>query len=53
MQFGYVILTDAPPAYETGRQNPQQLLREVLDEALLDEALGFAGQPGGRHARCA
>ena len=30
-----------PPAYGTGRRNPQQFLREVLAEALLAEALGF------------
>jgi hypothetical protein len=53
MQFGYFTLTDTPPAYGTGHRNPQQFLRAVLDEALLDEALGFAGQPGGHHARCA
>ncbi len=41
MQFGYFTLTDTPPAYGTGRRNPQQFLREVLDEALLAEALGF------------
>src|SRR5262249_50377815 len=41
MQFGYFTLTDTPPAYGTERRNPQQFLREVLDEALLAEALGF------------
>jgi alkanesulfonate monooxygenase SsuD/methylene tetrahydromethanopterin reductase-like flavin-dependent oxidoreductase (luciferase family) len=41
MQFGYFTLTDTPPAYGTGRRNPQQFLREVLAEALLAEALGF------------
>ena len=41
MQFGYFTLTDTPPAYGTGRRNPQQFLREVLAEALLVEALGF------------
>ena len=35
MQFGYFILTDTPPAYGTGRRNPQPFLCEVL------EALGF------------
>jgi len=41
MQFGYFTLTDTPPAYGTGRRNPQQFLREVLHEALLAEELGF------------
>ena len=41
MQFGYFTLTDTPLAYGTGRRSPQQFLREVLDEALPAEALGF------------
>ena len=41
MQFGYFTLTDTPPAYGTGRRNPQQFVREVLHEALLAEELGF------------
>ncbi len=41
MQFGYFTLTDTPPAYGAGRRNPQQFLREVLQETLLAEALGF------------
>src|SRR5438132_13611572 len=41
MQFGYFTLTDTPPAYGAGRRNPQQFLREVLQETLLDEELGF------------
>ena len=43
MQFGYFTLTDTPPAYGTGRRNPQQFLRAVLDEALLAEVLGCRG----------
>src|SRR5213592_3465721 len=41
MHFGYFTLTDTPPAYGAGRRNPQQFLREVLQEALLAEELGF------------
>ena len=41
MQFGYFTLTDTPPAYGAARRNPQQFLREVLQEALLAEELGF------------
>jgi hypothetical protein len=51
MQFGYFTLTATSPTYETGCRNPQQFLREVLDEAVLDKALGCAGPPGGHHAR--
>ena len=34
MQFGY-FTSLIPPAYGTRRRNPQQFLREVLNEALL------------------
>jgi alkanesulfonate monooxygenase SsuD/methylene tetrahydromethanopterin reductase-like flavin-dependent oxidoreductase (luciferase family) len=41
MRFGYFTLTDNPPAYGARRRDPNQLLLEVLQEALLAEELGL------------
>lgn len=42
MQLGYFTLTDNPPSYGSDRRDPNQFLREVLDEGVLAEELGFA-----------
>lgn len=41
MKFGYFTLTDNPPAYGANRRDPSQILRDVLDEAVYAEELGF------------
>jgi alkanesulfonate monooxygenase SsuD/methylene tetrahydromethanopterin reductase-like flavin-dependent oxidoreductase (luciferase family) len=41
MKFGYFTLSDNPPAYEPNRRDPNQFLREILDECLAAEDLGF------------
>jgi len=37
MQLGYFTLTDNPPSYGADRRDPNQFLREVLDEGVLAE----------------
>src|SRR5436305_14953588 len=41
MQFGYFTLTDNSPGYGDRRRDHSQFLREVIDEAIAAEALGF------------
>jgi alkanesulfonate monooxygenase SsuD/methylene tetrahydromethanopterin reductase-like flavin-dependent oxidoreductase (luciferase family) len=41
MRFGYFTLTDNPLGYGERRRDPNQFLREVLDEAVLAEELGY------------
>ncbi len=41
MKFGYFTLTDNPPGYGTSRRDPNQFLREVLEECLVAEQLGY------------
>jgi len=42
MELGYFTLTDNPPDYGADRRDANQFLREVLDEGVLAEDLGFA-----------
>ena len=41
MKFGYFTLTDNPPAYGAQRRDPNQFLREVLEECQVAEELGY------------
>ncbi len=41
MKFGYFTLTDNPSAYGANRKDPNQLIREVMDECLAAEEMGF------------
>ena len=41
MQFGYFTLTDNSPGYGDRRRDHSQFLREVIDEAIAAEELGF------------
>jgi alkanesulfonate monooxygenase SsuD/methylene tetrahydromethanopterin reductase-like flavin-dependent oxidoreductase (luciferase family) len=41
MKFGYFTLTDNPPAYGAQRREPNQFLREVLEECQVAEDLGY------------
>jgi alkanesulfonate monooxygenase SsuD/methylene tetrahydromethanopterin reductase-like flavin-dependent oxidoreductase (luciferase family) len=41
MKFGYFTLTDNPPAYGEARRDPNQFLREVLEECQVAEELGY------------
>jgi alkanesulfonate monooxygenase SsuD/methylene tetrahydromethanopterin reductase-like flavin-dependent oxidoreductase (luciferase family) len=41
MKFGYFTLTDNPVGYGSARRDPNQFLREVMEEAVLAEELGF------------
>ena len=41
MKFGYFTLTDNSPGYGPGRRDPQQFLREVADECVEAEAMGY------------
>jgi alkanesulfonate monooxygenase SsuD/methylene tetrahydromethanopterin reductase-like flavin-dependent oxidoreductase (luciferase family) len=41
VKFGYFTLTDNPPGYGVRRRDPNQLIRDVVDEAIAAEALGF------------
>ena len=41
MKFGYFTLTDNPPAYGAAQRDPNQLVLDVLEEAILAETLGF------------
>ena len=41
MKFGYFTLTDNPPAYGAARRDPNQFLREVLEECRVAEELGY------------
>lgn len=42
MRVGYLTLMDNPPAYGSGRRDPGQLLRDVVDQSVYAEELGFA-----------
>jgi alkanesulfonate monooxygenase SsuD/methylene tetrahydromethanopterin reductase-like flavin-dependent oxidoreductase (luciferase family) len=42
MELGYFTLTDNPLSYGTERRDANQFLRDVLDEGVLAEKLGFA-----------
>ena len=41
MKFGYFTLTDNPPAYGANRRDPNQFLREVVEECVVAEDLGY------------
>ena len=41
MKFGYFTLTDNPPAYGAARRDPNQFLREVVEECRAAEELGY------------
>lgn len=41
MKFGYFTLTDNPPGYGDRRRDPGTLLREVVEECVEAEAMGF------------
>jgi len=41
MKFGYFTLTDNPPAYGAQRRDPNQFLREVLEECQVAEELSY------------
>ncbi|ADG06994.1 LLM class flavin-dependent oxidoreductase [Kyrpidia tusciae] len=41
MKIGYFTLTDNPPLYEETQQNPQQMIRSLVEEAVYAEELGF------------
>ncbi len=42
MKFGYFTLTDNSPGYGPGRRDPNQFLREVAEECVEAEAMGYA-----------
>jgi alkanesulfonate monooxygenase SsuD/methylene tetrahydromethanopterin reductase-like flavin-dependent oxidoreductase (luciferase family) len=42
MKLGYFTLTDNPPAYGDRRRDPQQILREVVEQCVEAEAMGFS-----------
>src|SRR5713101_1172159 len=42
MKFGYFTLTVNSPGYGANRRHPNQLLREVADECVEAEAMGYA-----------
>src|SRR5207248_1188539 len=41
MRFGYFTLTDNPPGYAERRANPNQLVRDVVEQAIQADQLGF------------
>ena len=41
MKFGYFTLTDNPPGYGANRKDPNQLMREVLDQCIAAEEMGY------------
>lgn len=41
LKFGYFTLTDNPAGYGSKRRDPNQLIREVMDECLAAEEMGF------------
>jgi alkanesulfonate monooxygenase SsuD/methylene tetrahydromethanopterin reductase-like flavin-dependent oxidoreductase (luciferase family) len=41
MKFGYFTLTDNSPGYGPGRRDPGQFLREVAEECVEAEAMGY------------
>jgi alkanesulfonate monooxygenase SsuD/methylene tetrahydromethanopterin reductase-like flavin-dependent oxidoreductase (luciferase family) len=41
VKFGYFTLTDNPPGYGARRRDPNQLILEVVDQAIEAEQLGF------------
>lgn len=42
MRFGYFTLSDNSPGYADRRKDPNTLLREVVDQAIAAEPLGYA-----------
>ena len=41
MKLGYFTLTDNPPGYGDERQDPNDLTRNVLDQCVYAEELGY------------
>lgn len=41
MKFGYFTLTDNPPAYAESRRDPATIIRDVVEECVEAEAMGF------------
>src|SRR5215213_2152978 len=41
MRFGYFTLSDNAPGYGSDRRDPAQFLREVVEEAVAADELGF------------
>ncbi|MBV9598463.1 MAG: LLM class flavin-dependent oxidoreductase [Chloroflexi bacterium] len=41
LKFGYFTLSDNSIGYGTRRRDPSQLIREVIDQAILAESLGY------------
>jgi alkanesulfonate monooxygenase SsuD/methylene tetrahydromethanopterin reductase-like flavin-dependent oxidoreductase (luciferase family) len=42
MRFGYFTLTDNSPGYGTRRREAGELIKEIVDQAILAESLGFS-----------
>jgi alkanesulfonate monooxygenase SsuD/methylene tetrahydromethanopterin reductase-like flavin-dependent oxidoreductase (luciferase family) len=42
LRFGYFTLSDNSTGYAERRKNPNTLIKEVIDQAIASEALGFA-----------
>src|SRR5712692_4058178 len=42
MKFGYFTLTDNPPAYGDRRRDPSAIIREVVEQCVEAEAMGFS-----------
>jgi len=42
MKLGYFTLTDNPPAYGDRRRDPQEILREVVEQCVEAEQMGFS-----------
>jgi alkanesulfonate monooxygenase SsuD/methylene tetrahydromethanopterin reductase-like flavin-dependent oxidoreductase (luciferase family) len=42
MKLGYFTLTDNPPAYAAMRRDPGQLIRDVVEQCVEAEAMGFS-----------
>lgn len=41
MKFGYFTLTDNPPSYGAHRRDPSQIIRDVMEECVEAEAMGY------------
>ncbi|MCL6593615.1 MAG: LLM class flavin-dependent oxidoreductase [Alicyclobacillus sp.] len=41
MKLGYFTLTDNPPGYQATRQDPQHIIRSVLEQCVYAEDLGY------------
>ena len=41
MKFGYFTLTDNPPSYGPNRRDPAQFIKDVVEECVEAEAMGF------------